>query len=175
VSWSNGSLTLYHGTDQDAATAILSSGVDLSLCSPHTDFGRGFYATTNLDQAKSWGHLRALRINASGKRKTRGAVIEMQVSRDWLGELSALVFVRSAQEVGFADFVRFCRSGASPHRTAENYEVVYGPVAQWQGVSDPAYNLFVIADCDQVSFHTPEVTAAGTPLLANSRRIWIGP
>jgi hypothetical protein len=82
VPWTNGDLPLFHGTDDVSASAILSRGVDLRRCSPLTDFGRGFYTTTNLEQAKNWARIRAVRAGSSGA-IVKGAVIVMKDSLDY--------------------------------------------------------------------------------------------
>jgi uncharacterized protein DUF3990 len=171
MAWANDDLVLYHGTDDVSAQRIISAGIDLSLCSPLTDFGRGFYTTTNLEQAKNWAVLKAIRVRARHP-AAKGTVIELRISRTWLGTLDSLVFIREAPETGFADFVRFCRSGESPHRLGSNYQVVYGPVAQWQGLIDPGLRLLVIKDCDQVSFHNGAVTGASSELLKSVTEVW---
>lgn len=171
MAWKNDDLILYHGTDNESARRIIAAGVDLSLCSPLTDFGRGFYTTTNLDQAKNWAVLKAIKIRERNP-KAIGTVIELRVSRTWLGTLDTLAFVRDAAETGFADFVRFCRGGGEPHRIGNNYQVVYGPVAQWQGITDPARTVLVIKDCDQVSFHNGAVTGLMSELLSNVKEVW---
>jgi hypothetical protein len=67
-----------------------------------TDFGRGFYTTTNLDQAKNWARIRAAR---AGSTSVKGAVIAMDVSRDWLATLQCLsscaMFRRRAIPISF--------------------------------------------------------------------------
>lgn len=170
LAWTNSDLMLYHGTDDDAAARILSGGVDLTKCSPLADFGRGFYTTTNLEQAKNWAFLKARRISRK-RPSSKGAVLGMAVNRDWLGKLDSLAFVRSAAEVDYPTFVRFCRSGCSPHRPTGDYQVVYGPVALWQGVADSNFSLFVIQDCDQISFHNDAVNGSSV-LLAKVNLIW---
>ena len=171
LAWTNSDLLLYHGTDDDAADRIVRGGVDLTKCSPLADFGRGFYTTTNFEQAKNWASLKAKRI--SRKRKSaRGAVLGMAVDRNWLGKLDSLAFVRSAAEVDYPTFVRFCRGGCSPHRPSGDYQVVYGPVAQWQNIADPNFSLFIIQDCDQISFHNDAVTGSSSVLLAKVNLVW---
>jgi hypothetical protein len=171
LAWTNSDLPLYHGTDDNAAARIVSEGVDLTKCSPLADFGRGFYTTTNLEQAKNWASLKAKRIRRK-QPSARGAVLGMSVDRNWLGKLDSLAFVRSAAEVDYPTFVRFCRSGCSPHRPTGDYQVVYGPVAQWQDIADPNFSLFIIQDCDQISFHNDAVTGPSSILLANVNLIW---
>lgn len=158
---------LYHGTVEAYAAAILRDGVDLSRCSPLTDFGRGFYSTSNLEQAENWATVRARAIRSSGK-VAHASVIEMTVDRKWLGTLSGLFFVRSSREVGFSDFVRFCRLGGAPHCPWGDFQMVCGPVAQWQDDLGEAARVFVINDCDQISFHDPRFLAPGGPLLGRA-------
>lgn len=166
MAWTNQDLVLYHGTDDASAAAILRGGVNLALCSPLADFGRGYYTTSNAAQAVTWAHHRTARLRAGGKKAAKPAVLRVFAPRDFLGALESLVFPRPARETAFPDFVRYCRRGRSPHRPGgRNFQVVYGPVAQWQGLFDPNLELFVLSDCDQVSFHDAGHLAAGGPLL----------
>lgn len=166
MPWSNQDLELYHGTDDASAAAMLHGGVNLALCSPLTDFGRGLYTTTNAAQAVTWAHHRTARLRAGGRIGAKPAVLRIRAQRSFLGGLDSLVFPRAAPVTRFPDFVRYCRRGRSPHRPGgRNFQVVYGPVAQWQGLFDPNLELFVLSDCDQVSFHDPGLLAAGGPLL----------
>ncbi len=166
MPWTNQDLDLYHGTDDASAAAILLGGVNLALCSRFTDFGRGFYTTTNTAQAVTWAHLRTARLRAGGKTAAKPAVLRILAQRNFMGRLDSLVFPRSAPVTRFPEFVRYCRRGRSPHRPGDrNFQVVYGPVAQWQGLFDPNLELFVLSDCDQVSFHDASHLAAGGPLL----------
>jgi len=167
MPWTNQDLILYHGTDDSSAAAILSQGVDLRLCSSFTDFGRGFYTTTNAAQATVWAHLRTLRLRQGGRGAAKPAVLRVFAGRDFLAGLESLVFPRPARETAFPDFVRYCRGGGTPHRGpgGRSFQVVYGPVAQWQGLFEEELELFVLNDCDQASFHDASHLVAGGPLL----------
>jgi Protein of unknown function (DUF3990) len=157
--WGNPPLSVYHGTDNvsavvgraTAAGAQLPFLPNLALCRPFTDFGQGFYTTTSEHQAKQWANMRVLR--ASG-RQSFAVVIRFELDRDWLASLDSLVFVRP-----IADFWRLvsdCRLGFPPHQRIPPhpapYDVVYGPVTIWP-------QTLVIADCDQISFHTQKAVA----------------
>jgi hypothetical protein len=50
-------LTFYHGTTEEKAASILTNGVDLdkSSATDSGDLGKGFYLTTNLNRARSYG------------------------------------------------------------------------------------------------------------------------
>ncbi len=159
--WSNKDLYVYHGTDSGsvgatAATSgsILAFKVNLSLCRPFTDFGQGFYVTTNLHQAKQWANTRTRAVNLSlpvSASARVATILQFRLSRDWLAGLEGLTFVLDATD--FWALVDDCRSGFPPHQrtgTKNAYEVVYGPVTLWP-------QRLVIKDCDQISFHTPAV------------------
>lgn len=147
--WTNQDVVLYHGTVDVFAAAIVSGPIRVSTGRPHTDFGPGFYTTTLRRQAQTW----AAQIAAS-KPGTRAAVIELQISRDDLATLQTLAFARGdfyAED--FWSFVHYCRNGASDHARGRHfssyYDVVYGPVAAFWN------QRMIIADADQISFHTP--------------------
>lgn len=86
--WSNPPLIVYHGTDAASAGALgLSAGtplpsfaVNLALCRPHTDFGQGFYTTTNPHQARQWANLRYLRARRVPGNKA--VVLRFDLDRD---------------------------------------------------------------------------------------------
>lgn len=44
-------MILYHGTTEEAAEDILLNGVNFEMSNIHTDFGRGFYLTSDLTAA----------------------------------------------------------------------------------------------------------------------------
>src|SRR5213595_2840083 len=51
--------TVYHGTNLFSAKVILYNGIMLNAQRELTDFGKGFYVTPNLKQAKEWSHVKA--------------------------------------------------------------------------------------------------------------------
>jgi hypothetical protein len=154
--WSNGKLTVYHGTDTLALSAygpfqvgepLAKFVVDLKRCDPLTDFGLGFYTTTSLRQAREWANDRTRR-----KRKyathVQALVLQFDLDRNWLASQETLVFVREIAD--FWDFVEHCRAGLAVHARAHTnfaYDVVYGLVTLWE-------QRLLIEDCDQISFHT---------------------
>jgi hypothetical protein len=149
--WIDQDIALYHGTLNTHVASILR-GVDLSRCQYLRDFGRGFYTTTNLLQAERWANdLAARNLGAAP------AVIEFTVERNRLALLDTLFFVRgSALAVDYWSFVQFCRSSATDHGRAHKpwYDLVVGPVM------GSLRKQTVIPDGDQISFHTPNATAA---------------
>jgi hypothetical protein len=149
TTWSNQKLVLYHGTIDTEAPAIVAQ-IDISKGRKFTDFGRGFYTTTILRQAKSWAWTRS-----QSKLGSNFAVVRLEIERDALAGLQALWFVRGTfDDEDFWSLIFHCRSGNSPHgRTAytiPEYDVVIGPAAaSWK-------QRLAIHDADQVSFHTSD-------------------
>jgi hypothetical protein len=153
MAWNNGPLVLYHGCDDASASNINGNGINLTLCQPLTDFGRGFYTTTSLVQAKNWANARCRALLAkSGIRRT-ATVIRFDVDRNQLAALDFLGFVTENSNPDFWDLIRACRRNSPPaqHLRARNayYDVVFGPVTLWP-------QTLVIKDCDQISFHTAQ-------------------
>jgi Protein of unknown function (DUF3990) len=181
MPWTNQDLELFHGCADAALQPINPAGIgtggsphniQLSVCRPLTDFGRGFYTTTWEHQAKEWANQQTRRLRTRGSVAV-AIVLRFQVARDRLAALEDLVFTRDTAE--FYDLVQDCRSGVPPHgrapaknpRSSVAYDLVYGPVSLWQ-------QRLVIKDCDQISFHTPQalaillspdVHARGSPLF----------
>lgn len=153
MAWTNPPLTLYHGTVLSAADAILASGIDRRTFRPGTDFGPGFYTTTNLAQAREWAGRKAI------QRGGVPAVIRFLVDRDAAASVQAVWFVRSRQDDSdFWTLVRSCRDGAADHGRAGPqgfYDLVVGPVAK-RWISRP---YIIIDDSDQVSFHSDNALA----------------
>ena len=73
----------------------MQHGIDPFVGAKTPDFGLGFYATTWLDQAKSWANLRAMRRSGF-----RAVVLAFLVPRDDLAELEALVFTNEKVATG---------------------------------------------------------------------------
>ncbi len=154
--WSNQDIVLYHGTTRSSAAAILGR-IDLTHSRPASDFGPGFYTTTNLIQAREWA-AQTTRRQHSGS----SAIVRFTIPRDGLATLDTLWFVLGSKDADdYWSFVSHCRrnlgwSGSFGHGRTMNagwYDVVVGPVARaWrQRVSYSRY--------DQVSFHTPKSLA----------------
>ncbi|MDR1422340.1 MAG: DUF3990 domain-containing protein [Coriobacteriales bacterium] len=107
---------LYHGT----FTAF--SEIDLSRSAPKKDFGRGFYTTNDLEQARKFARLKAARENGS-----QGYVLTFSFIDK--GDLNVRIF-QSADEAWF-DFVLRnrgfgCYAGLKDSAVPD---IVIGPVA----------------------------------------------
>jgi hypothetical protein len=156
--WSGQDITLYHGTLAASVSSVLR-GVNPMLGTGLKDFGRGFYTTTKRAQAIDWAN-----DLVDDPQKDVPAVIEFELSRDELSWLEILFFIRA--DPGAADFwsfVKTCRTVVGDHRRRKRagwFDVVAGPVTgTWQKQT-------VIADSDQISFHTRDAA----DLLDNSKK-----
>jgi Protein of unknown function (DUF3990) len=83
-TWTNPDLVLYHGTIDSFQASILAS-VDVTRGLRNTDFGRGFYTTTSLAQARAWSWQISQKNPGS-----LPAVISLTVGRDSLARLDSL-------------------------------------------------------------------------------------
>jgi len=157
ASWSNGPLTVYHGTVAPFARSISATGINLARCRDKSDFGRGFYMTSIFQQAVSYANQRfsdmhdefvRLQQNSQTPLDPEGAaVVEFSVSRDGLGRLDTLVFIQPSAD--WLNFVRHCRIPNRNHKLIPGsyYDVVYGPLSV-------VGSNQAVPDSEQISFHT---------------------
>src|SRR5271163_1623343 len=101
MAWNNGPpLIVYHGCDVSSAQAIVTGSIDLAHCKTFTDFGQGFYTTTNLRQAKNWANVRcrmlavrARRAKAPPSQTFVASIVQFTIKRAQLSALDDLCFV----------------------------------------------------------------------------------
>lgn len=173
MSWTNGPLILYHGTTNIAATDIMNPtnsmphSIDLTLCSPKSDFGQGCYLTTVLTQTEDWADRKFRNSPRKTKHISHAVVLKFDVNRNQLSVLLSLCFVTDSSSSDYRDFVEHCRNQIGTHllHDNQNYDFVFGPVTLWP-------QRLVIKDADQMSFHTekalkvlstPAIHSEGTP------------
>lgn len=135
-SGSDDMVDLYHGTAKKYGGNIRRDGIDLSVQRADSDFGRGFYTTTNKTQAHEW----AAR-NADG-----GEVLHYRVPKGELDNLNGLKFDRG--DADWESFVLHNRSFGSLH----SYDTVEGPM-----LMNPPHALNgkpPVPGGHQLSFHT---------------------
>src|SRR5947209_6134213 len=125
LPWTNQDLVLYHGTIDQFEASILAR-IRVSRGKQFRDFGRGFYTTTNLWQARSWAWQTSQDYSGSIPR-----VIQLTLGRDALARLDTLWFVRCASDAeDYWSFVHRCRSLGTHHGRALKrgwYDMVVGP------------------------------------------------
>jgi hypothetical protein len=157
--WQNPKIRLCHGTNTHvlphAALTLYQVLSAFRLNVLHSnrpvDFGRGFYTTTILHQAREWANDGVRRLSRLAQPIACNAVVvQFSIDRDALAGLETMTFVAPTDD--YFDFVASCRSGFAPHQragalaTKRHYDVVYGPVAL-------GLQKLVLHNCDQVSFH----------------------
>jgi hypothetical protein len=149
-------LTAFHGTDSGSLAAygslvlyapLAGFAINITLCRPNTDFGRGFYLTTNDHQARQWANTRVRRLRSPRGASLQAVVLSFSIDRDLLADADVLAFVVATTD--YWDLVHDCRLGFAPHGrpgTKKYYDIVYGPVSLWR-------QELMIHDCDQISVH----------------------
>jgi hypothetical protein len=153
--WTNQALVVYHGTVL-AHTASVLDGIDLTRCDNDSDFGRGFYTTTNLKQARIFAKI-SQKLNGG-----KAAVVSFRVDRDALAALDSLWFVRcTADAEDFWRIIESCRRFGTTNRARDKwYDIAVGPVARSYQVRS-AWDGY-----DQISFHTDKAVG----ILDNSEK-----
>ena len=150
-------MKLYHGSVVEVRKPSLRYG------RKKTDFGRGFYTTTQAEQAENWTKIKQDRTKAA---KRIVSVYEIDDSLLTNPELRIREF--HGVDKAWLDFVVESRKGGK-----HDYDLVFGPVANDKvfttvnlyesGVLDaPAAiaQLRAYKTYDQLSFHTKRVIAA---------------
>lgn len=147
-------MKLYHGS------TVIVKNPNIQRGRKATDFGKGFYTTTNFEQAKKWAILK--RNREQGK---KSVVSVYEVPDDILNrEFSVLWFEGATKD--WLEFVVNNRKGKGKNR----YDLIMGPVANdqlyatirlyEQGVitADAAIEMLKTHKLfNQLSFHTEKV------------------
>lgn len=137
--------TVYHGTNLLCAKLIKYFGIKLCAQRDMTDFGKGFYVTANLAQAKEWAQVKAqnpqihptlLEIFGFDKNDYLNhpetkipAYLTFNLNLSKLLQLNGLIFPLPYDphwhkyKEYWQDFVHNCRNGAK-----HQFDFVYGPV-----------------------------------------------
>ena len=103
-------MILYHGS------YIKIEKPDLNHSRDNIDFGKGFYTTPILEQAKKWA-------DRFAKRGKTAVVTRYEFDADSLNQLKVLRFDSYSED--WLDFIINCRSG----KDESNYDIVIGGVA----------------------------------------------
>lgn len=124
-------MILYHGS------SVAVREPRLLAVQRELDFGKGFYTTSDFDQAARWARRTALR-----QRQKQAYVTAYEVNDAALQALRVLRFDRPDGE--WLRFVAACRRGESP---AEVWDVICGPVANDQTM--PVISLYAAGMYDE--------------------------
>jgi len=109
-------MIIYHGS------YIKISEIDLSLCRPHRDFGRGFYLT------KFFHHAENLANNIGRRHNTQGVVSEFEYNETAFTQSICKIKHFESYNEEWLDFVVMNRNEDNPE-PAHDYDIVEGPVA----------------------------------------------
>ena len=117
---------------------ILYHGSNVVVREPHLlkiqrelDFGKGFYTTSDLEQASKWARRTALRLKQS-----QGYVSVYEVDEEKMLTLRVLRFDKPDEH--WLRFVVANRKGAAP---TDEWDIIHGPVANDQTM--PVIDLFL--------------------------------
>lgn len=108
-------MRLYHGSN------VMIDEIDLAICHPYKDFGRGFYLTDNMKHARNMALRRCMRTGGDL------CVTEFEFHfEDASQNLKVKVFDNPSEE--WAEFVMMNRNEAIAYPT-HDYDIVIGPIA----------------------------------------------
>lgn len=150
-------MRLYHGSNMEVRKPSLQRS------RRNTDFGRGFYTTTQKEQAEHWTSIKIDRAKAG-----RRVVSVFEVDDELLTNLDLKIREFHGPDEAWLNFVVDSRKGVQ-----HDYDLVYGPVANDKvftvvnlyesGVLDaPAAiaELKAYKTYNQLSFHTERVISS---------------
>lgn len=150
-------MKLYHGS------TVIIDMLDLDILNYRTDFGKGFYTTTDIEQAKRWTKVKKERL----KNEKKVSDIEQYVNvYEYIenDNLNILNFEEATEE-----WLKFVFKNRQSDELIHQYDIVIGPVADdnlyqvlvnyENGVYDMEETIkrlktYVLSN--QISFHTQE-------------------
>ncbi len=150
-------IKLYHGSTVAVKNPSLRPG------RPNADFGKGFYTTSNLEQAVRWAHIKQEREEAQ-----RAVVSVYEFDETLLDRPDLNIRRFTGADEPWLLFVTDCRKSRR-----HNYDIVQGPVANDKVFT--TVNLFesgvlsaeaailqlkAYKTYDQLSFHTEKVISS---------------
>lgn len=148
------SLRIYHGS------IFVVEKPNLEVLNFRTDFGKGFYTTTDLEQAKRWSGIKKKRLEKGNRIKQYVNIYEYTENNN----LNILNFEEATEE-----WLKFVYKNRQSEGLIHEYDIVKGPVANdnlYQvlvGYENGTYNieetikrLKTYLFSNQVSFHTNE-------------------
>lgn len=126
-------MKLYHGGLIEVKTPRIMAADHIG------DFGKGFYTTTDLEQAR-----RFVVTKCDRSRETQGVVSYFEVGDDFLKSTDFQIRIfRKADE----KWARFVEANRRDVNYSHEYDIVYGPVAD-----DQVYASFALYENDLIDF-----------------------
>ncbi len=108
-------MKLYHGTNQ------FFSKIELKKSKPNKDFGRGFYLSSDYEQA-----LNMAKIKVEQSREGTPVVLEYEVDEFAIDALHVLRFTDYSEH--WAEFI-LANRGNNTGKPVHDYDIVIGPIA----------------------------------------------
>ena len=150
-------LKVYHGS------TVIVEKPNLEILNYRTDFGKGFYTTTDIEQAKRWTSIKKKRLEKENNNdgiKQYVNIYEYIENKD----LNILDFEEATEE-----WLKFVFKNRQSDSLTHEYDIVKGPVANdnlYQvlvGYENGVYSiketikrLKIYLLSNQISFHTPK-------------------
>ncbi len=106
-------MILYHGSNVEIEK------IDLSLSKPYKDFGKAFYLSETMQQAKAMAKYKSLILGG------KPIITKFEFDKDAAKNLNILIFKEYSKQ--WAEFVFANRDKEKAN--AHKYDIVYGPIA----------------------------------------------
>lgn len=119
-------LKLYHGS------TFIVDKPSLEILNYRTDFGKGFYTTTDIEQAKNWTLIKKKRLEKEGKNININQYVNVYEYTE-NEKLSILNFEEATEE-----WLKFVFKNRESDELVHKYDIVIGPVAD-----DSLYQVLV--------------------------------
>lgn len=108
-------MILYHGTNAEFGA------IDLARSKPNKDFGRGFYLSADIDQARQMAQTKVEQLETGSP-----IVMAYEVDEEGMALLKMLHFGSYSEE--WAKFILLNRNNPTSH-PVHDYDIVIGPIA----------------------------------------------
>lgn len=115
----------YHGTI-DVFSEKIMDNIDISQSRYFTDFGRGFYVTSNESQAREWA-LRKWKDNQARFSNCEPSVVKVCVDTEGLKQCKGLIYFEPSDK--WAEFVYNCRKAGHSNKMYHELDFVCGALA----------------------------------------------
>lgn len=148
-------MKLYHGS------TFIVKEPNLEILNNRTDFGKGFYTTTDIDQAKKWSKIKKKRLNKEKQNENIKQYVNIyEYNEDY--KLNILKFEEATEK-----WLEFVLKNRQSEKLIHEYDIVVGPVANdnlyqvLAGYEDGVYDIYETIKrlktyllSNQISFHT---------------------
>lgn len=118
----------YHGTIKKHGEYIEGKGIDLSKGRFATDFGKGFYITSNLSQAEKWARNKCRdNIDNFKLEDIKPVIVYFTLDVNKVSTLDGLIF--DEPNLDWANFVLESRKKGRQNELSHEHDFVLGPLA----------------------------------------------